>query len=79
MIYEGFSEYGVVEFNHLNVSLEESSSEDVAGLVLLTGSVCASAYLVPREPIAQAISDIKVLQLNSAKLYIILYRSCGLC
>ncbi|XP_078176091.1 oxidoreductase, zinc-binding dehydrogenase family protein [Carex rostrata] len=38
---------------------EESSLEDVAGLVLFSGSVCASAYLGPRESVAQAISDLK--------------------
>ncbi|KAJ1694464.1 hypothetical protein LUZ63_011162 [Rhynchospora breviuscula] len=38
---------------------EESSLEDVAGLVLFSGSVCASAYLGPRESVSQAISDLK--------------------
>lgn len=68
MIYEHFPQYGGLESNHLNVSLKESSLEDVAGLVLFSGSVCASAYLGPRESVDQAISDLKVLQLNPASL-----------
>ncbi|WOK94850.1 hypothetical protein Cni_G03555 [Canna indica] len=42
-----------------NISNEECSSEEVAGLVTFSGAICASAYLAPREPISQAISDLK--------------------
>lgn len=40
-------------------STEACSLNEVAGLVVLTGSICATAYLGPREPISQAISDLK--------------------
>ncbi|ONK79697.1 uncharacterized protein A4U43_C01F9120 [Asparagus officinalis] len=36
-----------------------SSSNEVAGLVVFTGSICASAYLGPKESASQAICDLK--------------------
>ncbi|XP_042449743.1 protein odr-4 homolog isoform X1 [Zingiber officinale] len=40
-------------------SYKEFSSEEMAGLVSFNGSVVAFAYLAPREPFLQAISDLK--------------------
>jgi hypothetical protein len=77
MIYKWFPQYGVVESNRLTLSLEESSLEDVAGLVILIGSVCASAYLVQRKPVAQAISDIKGTSVKFRKAILCMYlKSC---
>lgn len=44
----------------LLILCKASSSEDIAGLILLSGSMYASAYLGPKEPISQAISDLQV-------------------
>ncbi|XP_010244676.1 PREDICTED: protein odr-4 homolog isoform X2 [Nelumbo nucifera] len=39
--------------------IEASSQKEVAGIVIFTGSICSFAYLSPKEPISQAIADIK--------------------
>lgn len=38
---------------------EACSNEEVIGLVVFNGAISSSAYMCPKEPIAQAISDIK--------------------
>ncbi|XXG56743.1 hypothetical protein AAC387_Pa03g4077 [Persea americana] len=38
---------------------EACSTEEVIGIVVLSGAICSSAYRCPREPISQAILDIK--------------------
>ncbi|KAG6468534.1 hypothetical protein ZIOFF_073222 [Zingiber officinale] len=48
----------LVPFNK-TMSSGEFSSEEMAGLVSFNGSVVAFAYLAPREPFLQAISDLK--------------------
>lgn len=40
-------------------SAEAFSSDEVDGIVVLTGSICASAYLGPKEHVSQAVSDLK--------------------
>ncbi|PKA53022.1 hypothetical protein AXF42_Ash002003 [Apostasia shenzhenica] len=37
----------------------EGSSDEITGLVVFRGSICASAYLGPKEPLSQALSDLK--------------------
>ncbi|XP_064953807.1 uncharacterized protein LOC135606675 isoform X2 [Musa acuminata AAA Group] len=48
----------LVPFNK-HISTEACSSEEVVGLVVFSGAICAFAYMGPREPILQAISDLK--------------------
>ncbi|KAM0945164.1 hypothetical protein DsansV1_C10g0099791 [Dioscorea sansibarensis] len=56
----------LLPFNN-GACIEASSSEDVAGLILLSGSICASAYLGPKEPLSQAISDLQGDIINSLR------------
>ncbi|KAJ0963823.1 hypothetical protein J5N97_028945 [Dioscorea zingiberensis] len=48
-------------------SSEASSSEDIVGLILFSGAIFASAYLGPKEPISQAISDLQGDIINSLR------------
>jgi hypothetical protein len=41
---------------------EASTAKNVTGILLFTGSVFSYAYLNVKEPVSQAIADIKVLQ-----------------
>ncbi|KAH9300674.1 hypothetical protein KI387_012257 [Taxus chinensis] len=41
-------------------SLQAGSSEEVAGLVVFSGTIFAQAYTFPREPLLQAVEDLKV-------------------
>ncbi|KAJ6851705.1 protein odr-4-like protein [Iris pallida] len=50
-----------------DVAPEACSSDNVAGLIIFTGAICASAYLGPKEPVAQAVSDIKADILKSLR------------
>lgn len=47
--------------------MEVHSSDEVAGLVVLRGAICASAYLGPKEPASQAISYLKNDIINSLR------------
>ncbi|XP_022154706.1 protein odr-4 homolog [Momordica charantia] len=42
-----------------NTSLEASSQKDVDGILVFRGSVCSFAYLNSKEPISQAVTEIK--------------------
>ncbi|XP_068640681.1 uncharacterized protein [Aristolochia californica] len=44
---------------------EAHSTEEVMGIIVVSGAIFSSAYLCPKEPISQAISDIKVDIINS--------------
>ncbi|XP_020577652.1 protein odr-4 homolog [Phalaenopsis equestris] len=46
---------------------QHGSSGDVAGLLVFRGAICAYAYLNPKEPASQAISDLKNDIINSLK------------
>ncbi|XP_072976771.1 uncharacterized protein [Typha angustifolia] len=56
---EGLHEVELLSPFKEDVPAEACSSEEVAGLVVFNGSVCASAYLGPRESVSEAISNIK--------------------
>ncbi|KAL2935667.1 Protein odr-4-like protein [Bienertia sinuspersici] len=42
-----------------DISLEASSQKDVAGVVIYSGVVCSYSYLNAKEPVSQAVADIK--------------------
>jgi hypothetical protein len=46
--------------NYLCTCSKACSQKDVLGVLAFNGSVCSFAYLNPKEPISQAVSDIKV-------------------
>ncbi|KAH0448196.1 hypothetical protein IEQ34_021996 [Dendrobium chrysotoxum] len=46
---------------------QQESSDDISGLVVFRGAICAYAYLSPKEPTSQAISDLKNDIINSLK------------
>lgn len=46
--------------NSFGVLCKACSTKEVIGIVVFSGAICSSAYLCPREPISQAIVDIKV-------------------
>ncbi|XP_043712498.1 protein odr-4 homolog isoform X2 [Telopea speciosissima] len=41
---------------------EGCRQKEVVGVLVLTGSICSFAYLSPKEPVSQAVDDIKVLK-----------------
>lgn len=42
------------------VVCEASSQKDVAGILVYSGAVCSYSYLNSKEPVSQAVADIKV-------------------
>lgn len=48
-------------FNSLCPGCKACSRKDALGILVFNGSVCSFAYLNLKEPISQAVSDIKVL------------------
>ncbi|KAG0447825.1 hypothetical protein HPP92_028142 [Vanilla planifolia] len=57
--------------------VEAYSSEEILGVVVLRGAICASSYLGPKEPFLQALSDLKKDVINSleSRLEIVLDES----
>lgn len=61
---ESYSSDGVHEVELLlpflsNRSIEACSQGDVVGLLSFSGLICSFAYLNSKEPISQAVTDIK--------------------
>ncbi|KAG9439948.1 hypothetical protein H6P81_020113 [Aristolochia fimbriata] len=50
-----------------DVTKEARSTEEVMGVAVICGSIFSSAYLCPKEPLSQVISDIKVDIINSLR------------
>lgn len=40
---------------------EASNQKDIVGILIYSGTVCSYSYLNSKEPISQAVADIKVL------------------
>jgi hypothetical protein len=54
--------------NYLFTCCKACSRKDVLGVLVFKGSVCSFAYLNSKEPISQAVTDIKVFN-NQLRLY----------
>lgn len=53
------------------------SQKDVLGVLAFNGSVCSFAYLNPKEPISQAVSDIKVFNNQFRRLFQFTMKICS--
>lgn len=51
-------------FKHLIICFYTACSQkDVVGVLMFNGSVCSFAYLNSKEPVSQAVADIKVFNI----------------
>lgn len=51
----------ILTFIYLSIFCKACSQKEVVGILVFSGSVCSFACLNPKEPISQALADIKVL------------------
>lgn len=58
--------------NYLFTCSKACSQKVVLGVLAFNGSVCSFAYLNPKEPISQAVSDIKVFNNQLQALSLVL-------
>lgn len=47
-------------YSNIHLLCKACSQKEAVGVLALSGSVCSFAFLNPKEPISQAVADIKV-------------------